>query len=312
MHKRKGIVLLMTLGFIAVITALILWSVSISKARFDKVVSIDNENQFSMIFKDFTHIITQFDVNSSDSLALFLEFKLYPLPEKTTHIGVGFYSESLMDKLNINYILASLVNHETNATGAYQDPYLRRPLEKFFAIFELSDPFSMIDMMLDTIDKDDLERSSYSEIVSEDFDFRQGKIYDFEQFQKIKEYYYKATGDAHVFKITKEIFEKYFYFGEVKDRLLLDCKSPLIANALSLIVEDEMMISKESDICQESNSTQMRTLNEIYNISQFVNKKKYLVKCTLNIDTEDKMREISFRYDVSTKRISDIDKNFQE
>jgi hypothetical protein len=311
-HRRKGIVLMMTLGFIAVITALILWSVSISKSRFDKVVAIDNENQVSIIFKDFISLITKFDINSSDSLALFLSLDLPPLAEEKTHIGLGFHSQSLMDKLNINYILSSLVEHETNTTGAYQDIYLRRPLEKFFAKFQLSDPFTMIDLLLDSIDKDDIERSGFSEIVSQEFDFRQGKIYSFEHFKKIRDYYYKSTRDENIFKITKEDFESYFYFGEPKERLLLDCSSLYIEKAMSLLIEDEMVITSESDFCEEAKMPQMKTLKEIYNISQFENKKKYLVKCILNIDTENVLREISFEYDVSTKRISNIDKNFQE
>ncbi len=315
MRQRNGIVLMMTLGFIAVITALILWSVSISKSRFDKVVEIDGENQFSIVFKDFTKLITQFDINDSDKLEIFLAMDLPPIAEEKTKIALGFSATSMMDKLNINYILASLVNHESNTTAAYQDEYLRRPLEKFFRRYELSDPFTMIDFLLDTIDKDDLERASFSEIATEDFDFREGKIYDFNHFKKIRDYYYKSTQDANVFKITKEAFESYFYFGEPDERLLLDCNSLEVSKAMRLIVNDEMMISEETDFCKEANSTNnpaMKTLNKIYNISQFANKKKYLVKCNLNLDVDNRLRAISFDYDVSTKRISNIDKNFQE
>jgi len=99
------------------------------------------------------------------------------------------------------------------------------------------------------------------------------------------------------------------------ERLLLDCHSPYVAAAIGLIVEDEISITEETDFCKESNSSNnpnMQTLNEIYNISQFANKKKYLVKCILNIDIEDAQREISFWYEVRNKRISNIDKNFQE
>ncbi len=313
MRQRNGIVLMMTLGFIAVITALILWSVSISKSRFDKVKAIDTENQFSIIFQDFTKLVTKFDINSSDGLEMFLLLDLPPLPEPVTSIGLGFRTESLMAKLNINYILNSLVEHETNTTNAYQDPYLRRPLEKFLARYELSDPFTMIDTLLDTIDKDDIERAGYSEIASQDFDFRQGMIYDFSHFKKIRDVYFKNTRDEKVFEITQSEFEKYFYFGEPKDRLLLDCaRTKDVAYAMGLIVEDEMFINEETDFCAEANNTSMKTLNKIYNISQFANKKKYLVKCILNLDIENDLREISFDYDVSSKRISNIDKNFQE
>ncbi len=312
LREHKGIVLLMTLGFIAVITALIMWSVSISKSRFDSVVRIDAENQFGVVFKDFSKFITQFDINSSEGLEMLLAFDLPPIMEEKTHIGLGFHPASLMDKLNINYILAALVNHETNTTKRGEDPFLLRPLEKFFSQYELSDPATMIDFLLDTVDKDDFERASYSEIATDDFDFREGKIYDFNHFKKIRAYYFKSTRDKNVFKITRGEFEKYFYFGEPEDKPLLDCSSPYVAPAMSLIVADEMMINKESDFCHEANTTQMHTLKEIYNISQFENKKKYLVKCILNLDKENRMREISFDYDIHSKRISNIDKNFQE
>jgi hypothetical protein len=304
---------MMTLGFIAVITALILWSVSISKSRFDKVKAIDAENQFSVVFQDFTKLITKLDINSSDALSMFIAMDLPPLMEPKTKIALGFHTISLMNKLNINYILYSLVSHETNSTNAYQDPYLRRPLEKFLAKFELSDPLTMIDFLLDTVDKDDIERAGYSEIATEDFDFREGKIYNFSHFKKIRDIYFKTTRDEKVFEITQGEFEKYFYFGEPKERLLLDCSDTKeVAPAMGLIVEDEISINLETDLCAEANSTTMQTLNKIYNISQFANKKKYLVKCILNLDVEYDLREISFDYDVSSKRISNIDKNFQE
>ena len=312
MRQRNGIVLMMTLGFIAVITALILWSVSISKSRFDKVIAIDAENQFSIVFQDFTKLITKIDINSTDALTMFLSMDLPPLVEPKTKIGLGFHPASLMDKLNINYILYSLVEHETNTTNAYQDPYLRRPLEKFLAKFELSDPLTMIDFLLDTVDKDDIERAGFSEIATENFDFRQGKIYNFTHFKKIRDVYYQSTRDEKVFEINQKEFEKYFYFGEPKERLLLDCDSLEVDAAMGLIVEDEMFIAEDTDYCAEANNTAMKTLNKIYNISQFANKKKYLVKCILNLDTENDLREISFDYDVSAKRISNIDKNFQE
>ena len=306
---------MMTLGFIAVITALIMWSVSISKHRFDKVVALKAENQFSLVFKDFTKLITKFDINSSDGLAMFLSMKLPTLIEPVTKIGLGFYPDSMMDKLNINYILDALVVHESNATNPNHVALLRRPLEKFFRSYELSSPDIMIDFLLDTIDMDDFERSSYSEIATENFDFRQGKIYDFNHFTTIKEHYYKSTHDENIFKITKSAFEKIFYFGEPKEKNLLDCTRDQNIDpsaVMALLVDDEMMITESTDYCAESNTTAMKTLKDIYNISQFANKKKYLVKCVLNLVTENDLREISFDFDVSSKRISNIDKNFQE
>jgi hypothetical protein len=308
---RKGIVLMMTLGFIAVITAMILWSLSITKSRFDKVAEIEAQNQFAVVFKDFSALIKKFDINSSEKLDMFLSVNFPAIMEEKTKIGLGFTPTSLMDKLNINYMLKTMVDSETNSTKAIQAQYYRRSLEKFFRSYELSDPYTMLGILQDCIDKDDVERASYSEIVSYDFDFRQGKIYDFNQFKKIKDYYYKSTRDPNIFNISKDDFEEYFYFGDTKEYGLLDCSSLDVDRAMGLIVEDEMSITDESDFCEESNSTSMRVLKKIYNISQYSNKSKYLVKCIVNLDTEGSRSEISFDYEVNSKRISNIEKSFQ-
>jgi len=308
---KKGIVLMMTLGFIAVITAMILWSLSITKSRFDKVAQIDAQNQFAIVFKDFSALIKKFDINSTEKLDMFLSIDFPAIIEEKTKIGLGFTSSSLMDKLNINYMLNSMVDSETNSTKATEALYFRRALEKFFRSYELSDPYTMISILEDCIDSDDVERASYSEIVSYDFDYRQGKIYSFEQFSKIKDYYYKSTRDPNIFNITKENFESLFYFGDTKKYGLLDCSSLDVDTTMALIVEDEMSITNESDFCQESNTTAMKVLKKIYNISQYSNKSKYLVKCIVNLDTEDSRSEISFDYEVNSKRISNIEKSFQ-
>lgn len=316
MRDRKAIVLMMTLGFIAVITALILWSVSISKSRFDKVVALEAENQFSIIFKDFTKLIDSLELNNSDILMPLIAYPPLPaIAEEKTKIGFGFDIESYMDKLNINYIINSLVIHEANVTNPHHVELLIRPLNKFFSFYELSSPEILIDFFLDTIDKDDFERASYSEIATENFDFRQGKIYDFNHFKKIREYYYKSTQDENIFKITKSEFEAYFYFGEPDERLLLDCDGLQIKNALSLIVEDEMLLTEDPVTCSDTNTStnpNMEILNKLYNISQFANNQNYLIKCIINLVDENSLREISFDYEVKHKRISNIDKNFQE
>ncbi len=311
MRQRSGIVLMMTLGFIAVITALILWSVSISKSRFDKVIAIDSENQFSLVFKDFVSLIKS--IPAKDFETILQMPKLPPLPEEKSKVGLGFGVESYMDKLNINYITKSIVKYEKENKNIPKE--LLRPLNKFCDLFELSNPYLFVDLLLS------VSRGG-SEIAMDNGDFREGKIYNFNHFKKIEMYYYQQTQDQHIFKIDKEELTRYFYFGDNNDSLGgLDCQKDNAGGrnpypALSLIVEDEMTLNpKEEGYCQETNSSNnpaMKTLNKIYNISQFANKKKYLVKCILNLDVDNRLREISFDYDVRTKRISNIDKNFQE
>ncbi len=304
---------MMTLGFVAVITALVLWSLSTTQKEFDRVSQIDAQNQFNLLFKDFSKMIKSFDINSSDGLELFLSMSLPGITEPKSGVTVTFRSESLMDRLNINNILYQSIL-PPKPDSEQKRAFLMRPLEKFFAKYELSDPYTMIDILLDTIDLDDLSRGNDTEIANEDYNFRQGQIYNFTHFQKIIKYYYKLTDDENIFKITKEEIEKYFYFGDSKTNYMIDCSSTRehILDAMSLLINDEITLTQDSDICAETNTTSMKELKKIYNISEYANKKKYLVKCIINLDTQSYKRGISFEYDVSSKRIDNIDKNFQE
>ena len=307
---KKGIVLLMTLGFIAVITALILWFLNITNERFDRVAYLNQRNQFNIIYEDFSNMVKKFDINSSDKLDILLSIDFPAMPTQKSGLGVGFSSKSLMDKLNINYILDTIAKSDNNSSKKEAAIYYLRAFEKFLSKFELSDSGLFINMMLDTIDLDDVERGSYSEIANEDFDFRQGKIYDFKTVKKIEDNYYKAIKDANIYKINKDEFEKYFYFGDIKKYGLLDCSQEGSLDTFSLILEDEMSLNEEMDLCKETNSSSMKKLKKIYNISQYSNKSKYLVRCKIDLDLQDRFLSVSFDYEVNSKRISNIDKSF--
>ncbi len=307
---KKGIVLMMTLGFIAVITALILWSLTITKDRFDKVSQINMQNQFNIVFQDFSKLVKSIDLRNRDKLNAFLSISFPSLPRPKTGLGLGFSSNSQMSKLNINYMLKTMVDSEKNSTLAPKAAYYKRAIEKYLAKFDLSNPYEFENILLDCIDLDDIERGVDSEIVIDDFDFKQGKIVNFKQIQKIKDAYYKSSRDLNIYKINRDDFERYFYYGDTKKYGVLDCEADGIEDTIALIVEDEMSITDDSDICQEANSTSMQILKKLYNISSDLNKSKYLVKCRVNLDNDDFHQVISFDFEINSKRISNIDKTF--
>ena len=314
---KKGIVLLMTLGFIAVITAMIFWSVSISKKRFDRVGGIDSQNQFNIIFSDFSKVLKKGDFNSSDKLNVLLSICFPPIVDAKSGMGVGFCAKSMMDRLNINYMLDTIISSEKNSSKELGAKYFQGAIAKYLSTKELSDPYLFISILLDTIDLDQIERSTNSEISEEDQDFREGRIYDFNQFKKIEDQYYKITLDSSVYTIDKEDFERYFYFGDPKTKPLLDCSNISNSNKdgikelLPIISDEYIEIGEGMDICKEINSTLPNDLKKIYNISKYSNKSKYLVRCRLTLVNEYNQEEISFDYEVNSKRISNIDKTFQ-
>ncbi len=321
---KKAIVLLMTLGFISIISALVLWSLNISKDRFDKIVYIDAENQFGIVFKDFIKIINQNtkEINSSERLDAFLSIGMPAIAEAKTKVGLGFIVESKMDKININYILSTLVAHEANVTRNEDDDYLIRPLVKYFRDkHELSNPDLMFDFLLDSIDKDDMERGTETEIANEDIDFEQGKIYSFNHLKKIFNKYYQESRDKRVFNIKRSEFEEYFYFGDT-DRGMFDIgRCEFGCKAMELLIDDEFTIDEDTDFIEifkdrakddpEMDET-LKKIKKIYNISQFNIKSKYLVKCIVTFDTSEYRRDISFDYDIGSGGVENIDKNFQE
>ncbi len=309
---KKAIVLLMTIGFIALISALVLISLSISKKSFDQVVYLDARNQFSVVFKDFVKMLDDGSekVKTKEELDLFSSLVLPPMIEPKTGVEFGFFIESQMGKLNINYILDQMRLDENGS----KLEYLERPLVNYFTKFELKEQRTLINILRDTVDKDDIELGVYSEIVSEDFDFRQGKIYSFKHLQKIFDHYNKISFDANIYKITQEIWEESFYFGDTNaSKQFLDCdKMQGVANILTGNLYPD---ASGRNFCNEFNQTEeydLKKLKEIYNIASFDKKREYLLKCNIIFNTENFKRNVTFSYDIKEARISNIDKNFQE
>ena len=309
---KKAIVLLMTIGFIALITALVLMSLSISKKSFDEVVYLDARNQFNIVFKDFVTMLKSNSqkIKTQDDVEMLLGLFMPAMKEPKTGIEFGFDLESQMGKLNVNYILDQL---RLDVNGTKTDE-LERPFLNYFTNFELKEPRLMLDIMMDTIDEDDRERGAYSEIAAEDFDFTQGKIYSYKHLKKIFNRYYKSSHDNNIFKIKQDVWEEAFYFGDTnKSKQLLDCHQLTNTPTINLITENLYPEYQEMDFCKEVDSAEdLKRLKKIYNISDFNKTNQYLIQCTIVFNSENFKRNVKFDYDIKSGKVSNIDKNFQE
>lgn len=314
---KKAIVLLMTIGFIAIISALVLISLSISKKSFDQAVYIDAQNQFSVVFKDFVKILNSNsqNVKNEDDLFMLLSFSMPAMIEPKTGVEVGFLLESQMGKLNINYMLDQIVKDVNDENASY----IKEPLMRFFDQFELKETATLLDILIDTIDKDDLERGAYTELAAEDFDFREGRIYSFRHLKKIFDHYYRYSYDPNVYRIEKDIWDETFYFGDTNSsHQLLDCNQLDMTPAINLLTNNRYQSEIMVDFCDEFNETvivyddYLKKLKQIYNISSFDKNKQYLLKCDIIFNTENFKRNVTFDYDITTAEITNIDKNFQD
>ena len=312
-HMKKAIVLLMTIGFIALISALVLISLSISKRSFDEVVYLDARNQFSVVFKDFvTMLRTNSDkVKTADELEVLLGLFLPAMKEPKTGIEFGFDIESKMGKLNTNYLLHQMVLDVDDVNQTI----LERPFLNYFSNFDINNKKLLLDIMEDTVDTDDFESGAYSEIASEDFDFRQGKIYSYNHLKKIFEHYYKISLDKNIFKIDRDSWEEVFYFGDTNSSSqLLDCNQLDMTPVINLITDNRYANPAELDFCQmlKDKDEVLLELKDIYNISDFNKTNQYLIQCTIIFNTENFNRNVRFDYDLKTGKVDNIDKNFQE
>ncbi len=315
--KRKAIVLLMTIGFITLISALVLISLSISKRSFDEVAYLGARNQFSVVFKDFVTLLEKNseNVKTPENLDMLLSFFLPAMVEPKTGIEFGFDVESKMGKLNVNYLLDQMVLdvNDENRT------ILEKPFFNYFSNYDIRDKQLLLNIMIDTVDKDDSERGAYSEIAAEDFDFRQEKIYSYNHLNKIFEHYYKTSNDANIYKVNRDSWDELFYFGDTnKSKQLLDCNQLDMIPTINLITDNRYPNYEELDFCQEFNETviqdseDLKELKKIYKISPFDKNKQYLIQCNIIFNTENFKRNVKFDYNLKTGKVDNIDKNFQE
>ena len=324
---KNAIVLMMTLGFIAIITALVLYSLSISKKSFDAVALIDAQNQFLLSFKDFDQILTQSTkmIKDANTLDLLLASStIPPLSEPKTGLTIGFEMRSQMKKINLNALLVQLAKAEGNCDLNQTTELLCRPLNRFFDQYEIRDKRTMYDLLVDTIDPDDIELGSETEIASEDIDFAQGKIYSYNHLLKIFQRYYQLTSDKNIFRLDREKVETLFAFGDTNlSRQILDCRPDLLGDVDVFSYILPLYMAAQAPVQQDyycalfrdkspalETEPELKELKKLFRIKQFDlndTKSKYLLECNLILGTADQESELQFTYDITHKRIESID-----
>ncbi len=327
LFMKKAIVLMMTLGFIAIITALVLYTLSISQKSFLTVSSIDVQNQFSLAFKDFNKILKEItkDIKKPEELDMLLGMDIPPLTEPKTGITVGFEMDSYMKKINLNALLVQLLPAEGNCDLNLSTEILCRPLERFFDQYEIRDKRLMMDIMLDTVDKDDMELGGETEIGSEDIDFAQGRIYSYNHLEKIFKRYYQLSSDKNIFKLGRDEVEEVFYFGDTNlSGQMLDCSVDSMGgmNSFSYILPAHML-ENITDYCAlfaDKSETltadpELQKIKKLFRVRQFDlndTKSKYLIKCNLILGAQSQESDLRFTYDITHKRIDRIEESLSK
>ena len=262
------------------------------------------------------------EIKTQAGLDVLLQTDIPPLTEPKTGMTLGLELDSYMRKINLNALLMQLLPAEGNCDLNMTTELLCRPLNRFFERFDIRDKQLLYDLMLDTVDKDDLELGSGTEIGLEDIDFSQGKIYSYNHLQKIFDQYYRLSSDKNIYRIDREKVEEVFWFGDTNlSKEMLDCGVDVTApqNAFSYILPEHMQ-NAQQDYCAlfGKNSqallddTELAMIKKIFRIKQFDlnrTKSKYLIKCNLILGTGQVENELVFNYDIIHKRIDRIEES---
>ncbi len=288
---KKAVVLLITIGFIGILSALILQTVTISKSSFDELINIKEENQLILLLKDIDNILKK--QKAQDIKQYFID-QTIPIIDKKSGLNMTINCIDLNNRLDLNKLLKC------------KEDSCKEVVLKYLDTKELDDSEYFYKLLRDISKKSDNNEFMDDEVY-------QGDIVNFVSIQKVKDKYLKQIRDARVEKITKEDFKQVFYFFDKKT------KESNISEKIKSLPSCKLLgfISEDSDECIEYLNNIKNVLNKKVNPKKSKSKKviqtKDLVECSLKLYQEDNIHQIIFKYNLSSKsknKIVSIDESF--
>ncbi len=174
--KKKAIVLLVTIGFIAIITAIIMQTVSISKSSLDDLMALKRQNQLMLLMDDATKMIDSMDKEYLDE---FLKSEQeIPIQDDKSGLSLTFSCIALKNRFDLTKLLKSSKSECTQVVKDFATYYELGSEDFFFKLLKQSD------------------------------------IATLQGLKKIKEDYLADTRDFYIENITKDKFEKVFFISD--------------------------------------------------------------------------------------------------
>ena len=285
---KKGIALLITIGFIAILTALMAYMFSISNSTFENIENLESKNQNFIIYKDIKTILDERAKNlkSSEGLSVFL-LGIPSTFDKKTKLRLSVELQSLSNKVNINSIIIK------NKQDVSIISFLKRVCEQYNVL----DVTFFTNLVLDTIDEDSLSRGAMSEINQENIKFSNGRIVGKEHFDALINYYANKSGDTNILDVP---WEKLIYFGALS-KSTIDCNRMSEELIVTLLQSNESFTS-----CEEINTPKAKELAKQYNLKAFSPESSYFVLATVMYELDKRANKLSFMYDIKTKEVNGI------
>ncbi len=295
---KKGIVMIMALSLIMVLTLAILKSTTTTENYLNDMSDTVFNAQFNRTFLDMTSIIKNAtsSIKDSDAFSFLVQMPLVISDDKTSLQGVMTLS-SAGGKFNIN----NLINEDENQT-------VNQPLYDLFSSiasnYHVSDSVLLMSIILDTIDKDNEERSFGSELSYQDNSkISDGGIPNKVAFKMILDAYAKQARDENAYSIPWNDFIS--YNGKKIDYNYINSKiKAILEKDYGInIPYNNSLIKKDDDLSLDDEQKQIfKNLGIRYYVPRLT--------CNFKFFYMDKEAEIDFIYDLETKRISSIETIF--
>jgi len=195
MKERKGIVLFTTILLIMALLSIVMVFLNSTKKVKDTLSYEYAQIQSNIIMYN---LVEYFNGIKFDEEVIFYGAGV-PFTMEFGDALVNLEFNSAHDKLNIN-AFSETIKTKDNTTYNNFITYLYS--------YRVKDPDLFVDLLLDTIDVDNLEKNSGngSEIALKEPLFRNGKIYNKEHFKYIIDYYIQQTDDKDILKVPFENF----------------------------------------------------------------------------------------------------------
>ena len=273
---KKGIALIITVGFITILGAIIAYVFSLTQGVFNEALKADAKNQRTILHSDIKNMLDTYAkrIENSEDLTNYL-LGIPPIYDEKS--GLSFYVELeyLSNKININ----SLAVNEN----------IVKFLKNIAQNYNILDISFFIALLEDTIDEDDISREAFSEISREDIRFSNSRIINNRHFRRILEYYVDIVKDESVLKVP---WEKLIYFGKTK-QTVVDCDR-MSKELISVLGFDEESFSG----CADLEDQQYKTIAEQYNLKSFSKQNDLYLKVKIFYEIENLQDKIDFTYKI--------------
>ncbi len=286
---KKGVVLLVTMGFVVALIGLIAYLFSLSDRMFDKANQLQARDQSAVLFRDVKELLDSYvkDVKSDENLSVFL-LGSPPFYDSKSGLGLEVRVESLSDKININSIL--LKNKI--------DKNIKKYIENICETYNVLDPSFFISLILDTIDTDSRAREISSEISLKNTKYSNGSISSKKQFETLLKYYANVAQDENIYKVP---WERLIYFGGL-EKGMVDCNR--ISKEMVWVLG---LDGSNYGGCDDLKSDENKKIATKYSLKEFNKEDNYYVLVKIYYQVDELKDRASFFYDMKTHKASNFE-----